>query len=382
MALELGWSIKMRCGQRATIIRIKDENDIDVQFDDGGIIEHITYHKLLMRGFKSPVEIFNNPRKITYEKVKQAFEKRGYILLEKRYINAHTKMKYICEKHPDIVQEIKYNSLQQGKGCKKCGYETVSNKLKKQKKIPYSKVQYKFEKSNLILLTTESNYMATPNPVMRFICSCSSDLIQEKTWSAFQQAPYCSLCFTKDKDANRRKKHYQEFVLRCEEKGYIPLSSLEEYKNVVSPLRYICPKHGKQTINLSHLREGKGCPICNESKGEAKIRNWLERNKICYTPQKRFKNLYNKSNKAKLSYDFFLPENNILIEYQGAYHDGTVHKNNSNLQTLSDLEQQKYRDELKRKYAKQHNYQLLEIWYWDYDNIENILEKELNINAK
>ena len=382
MALKIGWSIKMRCGQRATIINIKNEDDIDVQFDDGGIVEHITYHKLLMRGFKSPVEIFNNPRKITYEKVKKEFENRGCILLENKYINALTKMRYICKKHPDIVQEIKYNGLQQGRGCKKCGYETVSNKLKQQKKTSYDKVQCKFEKANLILLTTESDYMATPNPVMKFTCSCSPDLVQEKTWSAFRQAPYCSLCSTKDKDIDRRRKHYREFVLRCEEKGYTPLSSLEEYKNVVSPLRYICPKHGEQTINLSHLREGKGCPICNESKGEAKIRQWLENNKICYTPQKRFKDLYNKSNKAKLSYDFFLPQFNILIEYQGAYHDGKVHERNPRLQTLSNLEQQKYRDELKRNYAKQHNYQLLEIWYWDYENIESILEKELNINAK
>lgn len=31
----------------------------------------------------------------------------------------------------------------------------------------------------------------------------------------------------------------------------------------------------------------------------------------------------------------------------------------------------------KRQYAKDHNIKLLEIWYWDFDNIENILEKEL-----
>lgn len=381
MALQMGWSIKMRCGQRATIIRITDENDIDVQFDDGGIVEHITYHKLLMRGFKSPIEIINNPKKITYEKVKQEFENRGYILLETEYINAFTPMRYICKKHPEEIQVTKWNKIQQGRGCKKCGYETVSEKLKIKKKTSYQNVVKKFEESNLKLLTSEEEYLAEANPIMHFTCSCSPDLIQQKTWSAFQQAPHCSLCINKDRDEERKKKHYQEFVLKCEEKGYTPLSSLEEYKNVVSPLRYICPKHGEQTINLSHLREGKGCPICNESKGEAKIRQWLENNKICYTPQKRFKDLYNKSNKAKLSYDFFLPQFNILIEYQGGYHDGKVHERNPHLQTLSDLKQQKYRDNLKRKYAKQHNYQLLEIWYWDYENIESILTKELNINV-
>ena len=34
----------------------------------------------------------------------------------------------------------------------------------------------------------------------------------------------------------------------------------------------------------------------------------------------------------------------------------------------------------KREYAKNHNIKLLEIWYWDYDNIEEILNKELDLH--
>lgn len=286
-------------------------------------------------------------------------------------------MRYICKKHPEEIQATNWNKIQQGIGCKKCGYETVSEKLRIKKKTPYQNVIEKFEKSNLKLLTSEEEYLAEANPIMRFVCPCSPDLIQQKTWSAFQQAPHCSLCINKDKDEERKKKHYQEFVSRCEAKGYIPLSSLEDYSNVVTPMRYICPKHGEQTTNLSHLREGKGCPICNESKGELRIRAWLENNQIGYTPQKKFQDLYNKSYNSKLSYDFYIPEHNLLIEYQGAYHDGLVHENNPKLQTKEDLENQQKRDNLKRQYAKDNNYRLLEIWYWDFENIESILEKEL-----
>lgn len=372
----------MRCGQRATIIHIENENDIDVQFEDGGIVRHITYRSLQMRGFKSPIEIENNPRKITYEKVKQIFEDKGYVLLETEYINAFSPLKFICKKHPEHIQTTTWNKIQQGRGCRKCGYETVSKKLRLFKKTSYNKVVEKFKEANLELLTTKESYMSESNPVMSFICPCSPNLIQEKLWSAFQQAPHCSLCATKEKDAERREKHFQEFVLRCEEKGYIPLSTLEEYKNVVSSMRYVCPLHGEQSTNLSHLREGKGCPKCNESKGESKIRLWLEDNRISYIAQKKFQDLYNKSYKSKLSYDFYLPDYNVLIEYQGAYHDGLVHKSNPLRQTKEELESQQYRDELKRKYAKEHNYQLLEIWYWDYDNIESILKKEMKELAK
>lgn len=36
-------------------------------------------------------------------------------------------------------------------------------------------------------------------------------------------------------------------------------------------------------------------------------------------------------------------------------------------------------DKRKRNYAKEHNINLLEIWYYDMDNIEEILIKELNL---
>jgi hypothetical protein len=35
-------------------------------------------------------------KKLTYEYVSNYFEDRGCILLEKEYINNHTKMRYIC----------------------------------------------------------------------------------------------------------------------------------------------------------------------------------------------------------------------------------------------------------------------------------------------
>ena len=74
-----------------------------------------------------------------------------------------------------------------------------------------------------------------------------------------------------------------------------------------------------------------------------------------------------------LSYDFFLPNHNILIEYQGEFHDG-----NNAIQTKSGLKRQQEHDRRKRESAKENGIKLLEIWYWDFDNIDEILKKELN----
>jgi hypothetical protein len=116
------------------------------------------------------------------------------------------------------------------------------------------------------------------------------------------------------------------------------------------------------------------CPECNFSKGEKKIENYLKIKHINYIPQKEFDNLMGLGGK-KLSYDFYLPQYNLLIEYQGEFHDG-----NGNYYMKKNLEKQQEHDRRKREYAKSHNVKLLEIWYYNYDNIEEILNKELKID--
>ena len=69
---------------------------------------------------------------------------------------------------------------------------------------------------------------------------------------------------------------------------------------------------------------------------------------------------------------FYLPKENILIEYQGEYHDGTARN-----QTNEEFKVQQEHDKRKREYAKSHNIELLEIWYYDYNNIEEILQSRL-----
>ena len=76
-----------------------------------------------------------------------------------------------------------------------------------------------------------------------------------------------------------------------------------------------------------------------------------------------------------LRFDFYLPNHNILIECQGEQHK--IWK--ETFQTKKQFETQQEHDRRKKEYAKQHNIRLLEIWYYDIDNIENILMEELNL---
>ncbi len=64
--------------------------------------------------------------------------------------------------------------------------------------------------------------------------------------------------------------------------------SLINYKNNSFKVKIICDKHGefRQTPH-DHL-SGRGCPMCNESKGEKMIRKFLIENRIEFERNKKF----------------------------------------------------------------------------------------------
>lgn len=148
--------------------------------------------------------------------------------------------------------------------------------------------------------------------------------------------------------------------------------SLVNYTGIFNKVKIICKKHGtfEQTPD-SHIN-GSGCPKCNSSKGENKIRNFLNENKIDYIEQKTFKEC---KLKRLLKFDFYLINKNICIEYDGKQHFKIV-KTWGGDDSLNLI---KIRDEIKNNYCEKYNIKLLRISYTEINNIENILKKELNL---
>lgn len=169
----------------------------------------------------------------------------------------------------------------------------------------------------------------------------------------------------------------EEFIKKAKEvHGSKYDYSLVDYKNNQTKVKIICPIHGVfEQIPNNHVK-GSGCLKCGaenktKSNGERTIKEVLTFKKIFFEEQKEFKDLKDKN---LLSYDFFIPSKNLLIEYNGKQHykfHDLFHK------TYHDFLVQKHHDWLKRKYAKSNNYKLLTIPYWDYKIIENILSKQL-----
>jgi Zn finger protein HypA/HybF involved in hydrogenase expression len=169
---------------------------------------------------------------------------------------------------------------------------------------------------------------------------------------SFLQGKGCPEC------SGNKTKTTEEFSKEVDELTDGEYSLLTEYTNNRT---YVTIKHiecgrGYSVIPKDFLR-GNRCPFCKQSKGEKMVQRVLDEITVRYEIQKSFDDL--KSNCQKLPFDFFLPDYNLLIEYDGIQHFKEVQYFGG----AKKLANQKRRDHLKNKYAKSKNIKLLRIPY-------------------
>lgn len=198
-------------------------------------------------------------------------------------------------------------------------------------------------------------------------------------FSMNRRCPYCA----------SRKVHLKDSLGQyiIDNFGEDYLNKIWSDKNEKSPFTYFPQSHCKvwwkchesnhedyeRTIDLSNRLDFR-CPQEYNYRGEILINEWLVQNNIDFSTQKKFSDLFGVGG-GLLSYDFYVPDYNLLIEYQGEFHDG-----NTNIAKEKYLYRQQEHDRRKAQYCKDNNINLLEIWYYDYDNISQILSDYLKIN--
>jgi Zn finger protein HypA/HybF involved in hydrogenase expression len=152
------------------------------------------------------------------------------------------------------------------------------------------------------------------------------------------------------------------------------------YINAKTKVSIICKKHGmfEQTPNR-HCSKSNGCPKCKESKGERIIYQYLDNNKIIYIRQAKFEGCLSPKNNP-LKFDFYLPDYNICVEFDGPQHFGInfFNRSDDNYIKLITLH-----DGIKNIFCNNHGIKLIRIPYWNNNvrDINNILNNELNITV-
>ena len=258
------------------------------------------------------------------------------------------------------------SNLLQGRKCKQCSNIKMHNARIK------SNEQFLLElkKINQDIQPLE-HYKGR---AQKILCKCLKHQVVGHITPAklLQGQTFCQKCALNKFNASTTKTHEQFLQELFQVNPNI--EPLENYSGARTGIKVRCKKCGYEWIaSPSYLITGNAhCVSCSRSysEGEEQITNILRKNEIKFIAHKTFENLNGVGN-HKLSYDFYLYEYNILIEFQGQYHDGTAGN-----QTKEQYEIQKNHDQRKKDYAKNNNFLFYEVWY--YQDILSEMDKIIN----
>ena len=277
------------------------------------------------------------------------------------YISNKKKVSIFCKTHGLFTQTPKSHLI--GQGCPSCSkiklsisrttpFDKVISKFheKHGDKYSYDLVRYINMHTNVdIVCKKHGIFSVKPSDHLKYGCKrCYFDIIGK-----------CLLKSTEQFIIDASKKHNNFY-------DYSQVNYINNHKKVI----IICKKHGEFKQNPSNHLVGSGCPSCKRSKGEVKVESFLIDNGLKYIQQHTFNDCRNINT---LPFDFYLPDYNICIEYDGKQHFAEDDKRS--IYYSSDT---KTNDNIKNKYCLDNNINLIRIPYNEFNKVEKILFKEMS----
>lgn len=143
----------------------------------------------------------------------------------------------------------------------------------------------------------------------------------------------------------------------------------EEYINNTEYMRWKCLNCGHYFYSpWTNIQQNSTCSLCNKSHGEQLIINNLELLSIKYSPQHTFADC---KNIRVLPFDFYLPDINTAIEFNGRQHYEPIDFFGGEESFVNRV----FLDGIKRNYCIDSGIKILEIPYWEINNISSILKE-------
>lgn len=200
-------------------------------------------------------------KKLTYEYVKDKFKERGYTLVDTVYQNSKTKMKYICPKHPDKIQEIRYNDLQGGHGCNFCKIDESIPRLREysdRQRLPISEIEKEFKIRGYEII--RESYISASEPV-EFICPKHPEKRTRMRIADLRRGCRCRYC--SHESTRLSEKSIRDIV---ELEGLSFIGVIRNNKGLY--VKYVCQKHPliEQETYYNDLKNGRHCYYCGIEK--------------------------------------------------------------------------------------------------------------------
>lgn len=308
----------------------------------------------------------------------RAIERHGtkYDYSKVEYLRMSVPVIIVCPVHGEFTQ-LPSNHLTSG-GCKKCGDVSINKKGRKPK-VKWTTESF-IEKSHQVhqnkYLYEKTIFVKTHEKIV-LTCPIHGDWLQ--TPNDHLQGYGCPKC-GEERTTESKRKTLSVFIEESKKiHDDVYDYSLVKYKNAKTKVLIKCKIHGTFNQTPDKHLQGIGCPKCSYtiSKGERKIQIFFEKNNIIYEREKRYKELYGATKNAKLRFDFYLPNFNTLIEYDGEHHFFPVCTKGKLSPTEARAKHQTttLNDGKKTKFSKEHKIPLIRISYLDYDNIDTILQR-------
>lgn len=241
--------------------------------------------------------------------------------------------------------------------------------------IGRAKIKIGEQFNNLIVLYRTE----TTNGVTYYVCQCQCEEHNIIKVNAAHlksgNTPSCG-CYTKTRMTKFNQDVKNDFIKLYQNKKYnklkilYPVDKNEDRKGIKWHCQCECGNYIDIYTNDFTSGHTKSCGKCPDkgSFGEQKIAELLLKNNVEYLREYQFNDCININ---KLRYDFYIPLNNYIIEF-----DGELHFNyGTGWNTKENFEKIKYRDSIKNQYCRDNGIPLIRIPYTHFNNlcIEDLL---------
>ncbi len=291
------------------------------------------------------------------EEIKKIVGKE-YVFLEK-YKNSRTKIK-VQHKICGHVYKVRPSSFLRGDRCPKCcgnAKKTDKQFLGEVKKM-YPNEEYTFleeyknGQKKIGVRHNKCGHIYKVKPV------------------EFLNGVRCPKCYGTPKKTHQR---FLEDVKKLVGDEYVFLEPYKTNKTKMKIKHNVCGN--TYEVRPDSFFSGRRCPYCKSSKGEKEIAKRLKKRHIKFLTEKTFAGL---KDNISLRFDFYLPDFNLVIEYDGRQHfEPVTFGGVSEEKAKENFIKAKKRDCIKNNYCKENGIRLIRISFSEFENIGEILDKEL-----
>jgi hypothetical protein len=276
-----------------------------------------------------------------------------------KFVNSKTKINLTC-----LICNYNFEALPENifkmKNCKICTYKNLKQNQKKSNDWFLEKVKLVHKDKYSYL----NDYLGAKS-VITIKCNICNNIFNQRA-SSHLEGFGCKKC-ADNLSTKTQRTHFLEFEKKCDELHNNKYIYFNDFVNNKSRLKIQC----KTCLNIfeqsvcGHYNKKQGCPICKFSKGEVVVQKYLDINNINYETQKKFKDC---RNKLPLRFDFYLPDYNTCVEFDGLQHFVNVSIFKNSFEYVAN------NDKIKQDYCNSKNIKLLRISYKEIKNVCKILD--------